>query len=93
MLTFRQQKSLQFTSHTQKLSILRSTLPPPSLTPNTHRHRSSHAQNNHQTVESENRAHASGIDEVLQRLRDGEVDAGRADGEDDDDLTGNLSIC
>lgn len=93
MLTFRQQKSLQFASHAQKLPILRSALPPPSLAPNAHWHRSSHAQNDHQTVKSENRPHAGSVDEVLQRLRDGEVDAGRADGEDDDDLAGNLSIC
>jgi hypothetical protein len=77
-------------SHVQKLPVLRRTPPPPRLTPNPYRHRRSHAQHDHDSVESKDRPKASGIDEILQRLRDGEVDTRRADGEDNDDFPGYL---
>ena len=66
---------LLLASDAQKLSVLRCTLPTPCLAPDTHRHRCDHAEHNHDAVESEYWAHAGGVDEVLQRLVDGEVDA------------------
>jgi len=75
----------------QKLPVLRRTSPAPRLAPNTHRHRGSHAQHHHDTVESKNGAKTSSVDEILQRLRDGEIDARGADGEDNDDFAGDLS--
>jgi hypothetical protein len=85
-------QSQLLSSHAQELPVLRRTPPTPRLAPDTHWNSSGHAQHDHDGVESEDRSVAGGVDEVLQRLRDGEVDARRADGEDDDDLAGNLYI-
>jgi hypothetical protein len=85
-------QSQLLSSHAQELPVLRCASPTPRFAPNTHRNGSSHAQHDHDGVESEDGPVAGGIDEVLQRLGDGEVDARRADGEDDDDLAGNLYI-
>jgi hypothetical protein len=79
-------------SHAQELPVLRCASPTPRLAPDTHWNSSGHAQHDHDSVECEDRSIAGGIDKVLQRLGDGEVDARRADGEDDDDLAGNLYI-
>jgi hypothetical protein len=87
---FRAPASQLLSPHIQELPILRRTPPPPRFTPNPHRHRRSHTQHDHDTIESEDWPKASGIDEVLQRLRDGEVDARGADGEDDDDFSRDL---
>jgi len=85
-------QSQLLSSHTQELPVLRSAPPTPRFAPNTHWNGSSHAQHDHDSVECEDGPVAGGIDEVLQRLSDGEVDARRADGEDDDDLAGDLYI-
>ena len=66
---------LLLASYTQELPVFRCALPAPCLAPNTHRHRRNHTEHNHDAVESEYWAHAGGVDEVLQRLVDGEVDA------------------
>jgi hypothetical protein len=67
-------------SHVQELPVLGRTSPTPCLTPNPHRHRRSHAQHDHDSVESKDWPETGGIDEILQRLRDGEVNARGADG-------------
>ena len=82
--------SLQLASYAQELSVFRRAPPTPCLAPNTYRHRRGHAEHDHDAVESKDWAHAGGVNEVLQRLVDGEVDARRADGQDDDDFAGNL---
>jgi hypothetical protein len=76
--------------HVQKLPVLRRAPPTPRLTPDTHRNGGGHTQHDHNGVEREYGSVARGIDEVLQRLSDGEVDARRADCKDDDDLAGDL---
>ena len=83
---------LLLASNAQELSVLRCALPTPCLAPDTHRHRCDHAEHYHDAVESEDGAHTSGIDEVLQRLVDGEVDARRANGENNDNFARNLSM-
>ena len=85
-------QSQLLSSHAQELPVLRCASPTPRLAPDTHWNSSGHAQHDHDSVECEDGPVAGGVDEVLQRLRDGEVDARRADGEDDDDLAGNLYI-
>jgi hypothetical protein len=83
---------LLLASYAQELSVLRCAPPTPCLAPDTHRHRRSHAEHNHDAVESEDRPHAGGVDEVLQRLIDGKVDARRANGKDDNNFAGNLLV-
>jgi hypothetical protein len=84
--------SLLLSSYAQELSVLWRALPAPCLAPDTHRYRCSHAEHNHDAVESEDRPHAGGVDEVLQRLIDGKVDARRANGKDDNNFAGDLLV-
>lgn len=76
--------------HAQELPILRRAPPAPRLTPDTHWNGGGHTQHDHDGVEREDGSVARGINEVLQRLSDGEIDARRADRKDDDDLAGDL---
>jgi hypothetical protein len=78
--------------HAQKLPVLRRAPPTPRLAPDAHGNGGSHAQHDHDGVEGEDGSVAGSIDEVLQGLGDGEVDARRADGEDYDDLAGDLYV-
>ena len=84
--------SLLLASNAQELSVFRCAPLTPCLAPDTHRHRCDHAEHYHDAVESEDGAHTSGIDEVLQRLVDGEVDARGADGEDNNNIARELLI-
>lgn len=84
--------SLQLASYAQEFPVLWCASPTPRLAPGTHRHRRGHTEHDHDAVESKDWAHAGGVDEVLQRLVDGEVDARGADGKDDDDFARNLLI-
>lgn len=81
---------LLLSPHAQELPVLRRASSTPRLAPDAHRHRRGHAQYHHNTVECEDWTDAGGIDEVLQRLRYGEVDARGADGENDHNLARNL---
>ena len=81
---------LLLSSDAQELSVLWRAPSTPYLAPDTHRHRRSHAQHDHDAVESKDWSHASSINEVLQRLVDGEVDARGADGKDDNNLARDL---
>jgi hypothetical protein len=83
---------LLLASYAQELSVLWCAPPTPCLAPDTHRYRRSHAEHYHDAVESEDWTHAGGVDEVLQRLIDGKVDARRANGENDNNFAGDLSI-
>ena len=82
--------SLQLASYAQELSVFRCAPLTPCLAPDTHRHRCSHAEHNHDAVESKDRTHTGGIDEVLQRLVDGEIDARGANGENDNNFARDL---
>jgi len=90
LLSIRARRSLLLSPHAQKLLVLRRAPLAPGFTPDPHRNGRGHAHHDHDGVESEDGPVAGGIDEVLQRLGNGEIDARRADGEDDDDLAGNL---
>ena len=57
--------SLLLASYAQELSVLRCTLPAPSLAPDAHRHCRDHAEHDHDAEESEDWTHAGGVDEVL----------------------------
>jgi hypothetical protein len=83
---------LLLASYAQELSVLRCATPTPRLAPDAHRHRGDHAEHDHNAVESEDWSHASGVDKVLQRLVDGEVDARGADGEDNNNFARDLLI-
>jgi len=83
---------LLLASYAQELSVLWCASLAPCLAPNTHRHRGGHAEHNNDAVESEDWAHAGGVNEVLQRLIDGKVDARGTNGEDDHDFARNLFI-
>ena len=81
---------LLLASYTQELPVFRCALPAPCLAPDAHRHRHNHAEHNHDAVKSEDWAHAGVIDEVLQGLIDGEVDARGANGKDDNNFARDL---
>jgi hypothetical protein len=83
---------LLLASYAQELSVLRRAPPTPCLAPDAHRHRRDHAEHNHDAVESEDWSHAGGVNEVLQRLIDGEVDARGADGEDNNNFARDLFV-
>jgi hypothetical protein len=81
---------LLLASYAQELSVLRCTPPTPRLATDTHRYRRDHAKHDHDTVESKHWTHAGGVDKVLQRLIDGEIDARGANGENNDDFARDL---
>lgn len=83
---------LLLASYAQEFPVFRCAPSTPCLTPDTHGYRRSHAEHDHDAVESKDWTHAGGINEVLQRLVDSKVDARRANGEDDDNFTRDLLV-
>jgi len=86
-------RSLDLASYAQELVIsLRAAATPLLSVYDNHAH-GHHTGVHAQTVESEDPPEADLINESLHTVGNGEVDARRTDCEDDDELSGDLTLC